>query len=358
MLPRGLVSLLLVMAMVNFTRRSRAAARVREASLPGQSLAMPSFKPIISALFGKSRPDLFPEGTPSSPLETNPEEACRSPAAAGRKINSRSKRLPSEGALALRKRSLLATPGIGRLARNGQVTACEQLTVGLIAAPNYERFWSLFVEWATQEKETIHEQTVHFLCLDYADKLLMENRPAHELEKTIAAIVYKMPGVNLDDLPRWRKSQKRYRKRVPKMSRPPIPDPLCSGIVAVFMYEKDFMMALLTYFGQRCQLRPGERLKVQPEDLHAPLPSAGTAHWSVQLAPRERLSPTKTQTFDDAVVIDFPEWLGPLLSNVAKTRPPGTPLFPLLPGQTAERFLNVVKKMGLEDLCAEPVPTS
>ena len=142
------------------TLRNRAAAQVREASLPGLSSLGHSSTPIAHSL-GK----VFPAVGRTVVKRSTARTVRKRPAAQPRAKASSSLVLPlALDSLAARKQSVLATPGIGRLARNGQVTACEQLTMGKAAAPNCEN-------------------SVQFLCLDYADTLLERGEPAHVLEK-------------------------------------------------------------------------------------------------------------------------------------------------------------------------------
>ena len=315
------------------------------ASKPGTSSLGPSWNPMPSSSTSR---------VPSSTKEVKKVVAMKRPAALLAKpaaaIAAPKPNLPG-GAKAtnVRLQSVLATPGIGRLARDGQVTACEKLSINHQSEPTYQKFWKKILEWAQDENEIVDKSSIHHLCLDFADKLLLEEKPAHILEKTLAAIVHYMPDVSLDDLPRTKKTKRGFLKAYPKLSRPPIPDEMCAGICAVFQWERDCTMARMTLFGQRCQLRPGERLKVQNGDFFPPSSANGCEHWSVQLAPRERMDPSKTLTFDDSVIIDYPPWLGQLLGPVAQAGDPSEQFFQITAKETVEKWQRVLSAMGVPD---------
>ena len=75
--------------------------------------------------------------------------------------------------------------------------------------------------------------------------------------------------------------------------------------------------------------RPGELAKALARDLVLPGRGRGSllgCH-SITIAPRERLAPSKTQTFDDTVIFQDPAWIGPELQALASRRGSDQPLF-------------------------------
>ena len=67
-------------------------------------------------------------------------------------------------------------------------------------------------------------------------------------------------------------------------------------------------------------LRPSECLGLRVDQLIPPLPGSGTKFWALLLAPEEEAIPTKTQEFDESILLDSPElvYLYPRFSALKK----------------------------------------
>lgn len=91
----------------------------------------------------------------------------------------------------------------------------------------------------------------------------------------------------------------------------------------------DTAMAVFTCC--HCYLRPGELVNLRCQDLGLPMAGlqTGLGLHTLTIAPVERGNPSKTQTFDDTVIVDSPPWLGEILELMSLERPPAVPLFQL-----------------------------
>jgi hypothetical protein len=176
-------------------------------------------------------------------------------------------------------------------------------------------FLRKFQHWAETEREPITKVRLETLLLDYMDILLQENQAVYNIEKTIAAAVASTLGASRGDMKRLNRALTGYRKAIPPRSRLPIPDELCAALAAVLMADKHPETAIMTVLGQDGYFRPGEMRDLCVSDLVAPPGGLDpvTKYWSLIVAPEERLEASKTQTFDDTVVLDSRPWLGQLL---------------------------------------------
>ena len=59
-----------------------------------------------------------------------------------------------------------------------------------------------------------------------------------------------------------------------------------------------------------CYLRPSELLSLRVGQVVSPVKGAGTKHWALLLAPEEECMSSKTQQFDESVLMDWPELPG------------------------------------------------
>ena len=190
------------------------------------------------------------------------------------------------------------------------------------------------------------------LLLDYGDVLLDKKKPMHLFEKIVAATVANVAGLSRKNMSRITKALSGFRKAHPPRSRPPVPDELAAAISAVQMAKGYRMSALLTWMGQRCYFRPGERLKIQVQDLLRPAGGAGLGRqfWSIQVAPEDRLEPSKTQTFDDTIIVDESPRLGALLGRLAEGKAPTAPLFDLSPKLVRQQWSEACLLLGYPEL--------
>ena len=242
-------------------------------------------------------------------------------------------------------------PSLGRRAQAGELSACELATVGAKGSAAYQYFENLFREWQRRRgRATDDHDGIEVNLLDYLDELLADNVKLTHAEKTVYGLLYStLPG-KVRDYPRLQRALKGYRKRLPPVSRMPLPIEVKSGICALLIYDGERSTALYVEAVFSGSFRPGELLRAKVGDLVKPGVSEDAALrvWSLIVAPEERLQPSKTQTFDDTVIFDHPVWLGEVLGSWAANAADDRELFPLEPVRVARLFKAAADRLGIE----------
>ena len=72
---------------------------------------------------------------------------------------------------------------------------------------------------------------------------------------------------------------------------------------ALFLKDRQYAIMLLVQYC--CYLRPSELLGVRGKQLIPPVKGAMTAAWAILLAPSYQAIPSKTQAFDESVLLDW-----------------------------------------------------
>ena len=94
---------------------------------------------------------------------------------------------------------------------------------------------------------------------------------------------------------------------------------------------------------------PGESDNLTIADLRTPFfgHNPGLHHWTLNLADFDCGRPSKTQTYDDAVLCDHPSWLGPALGQLAAGAAPTQLLFADSHDRLLEVWNLVMKRLHL-----------
>ena len=213
----------------------------------------------------------------------------------------------------------------------GELSANEQATVRQPSKAQYSQFHEAFQKWSCDHfgaRTTRPSSLVATRALAYLDGLFEARRAVGDAEKTIAAIKFFNPELK-SPMSEWGKrltsALSGFRKRAPPISRTGLPEDLLAGICNSMMLEGRHSVALeecLRFYGY---LRPSKSRRLRVGDVLPPGPENSSV--TVLLAPREFGVPTKTELFDEGVIIDHPSWLGPLLLTLAQGRPDDEPLF-------------------------------
>ncbi|CAK0834866.1 unnamed protein product [Prorocentrum cordatum] len=181
---------------------------------------------------------------------------------------------------------------LGRRAQTGGLGACELATVSSKGASARAHFEGLFrARRQRRGRPTNDRSELEVNLLDYLDELPADNAKLAHAEKTARGLLYStLPG-KIRDYSRLQRALEGCKKRLPPVSRMPLPIEVESGVCALLIGDGEGAAApcVETVFAGSC--RPGEVLRAAVGDL-------------------ERLLPSKTQAFDDAVAFDYPGWLG------------------------------------------------
>ena len=330
----------LLLATWSFTGDGALANTTRPTSLLGASSPKgASASPWMSRGLALKR---FPEagvfgtsscsvGTPGLPLprpwpaSSAPRPEASSASAAPRRRKTGRSPAPRPGA-----------PRVGQRARAGFLTECEQSAVSEGTQRLYDHHVSLFGRWVAKRPSDLDLDTD---LVDYLDTLLMDGCPSGDGEKAVAAVIAASPGVDRRKLLRTIRALRGFRKRRPPRSRLPILEEVMAGIVAFLWNRGEQVLALFVMTLFYGYFRPGEGRSFFCADLN--LPAGGLQESlncvSLTVAPETRLEWSKTQTFDDTVLLDAPvRYSGQLLATL---RHAGRRRAPLLAGADGSREL-------------------
>ncbi|CAK0893356.1 unnamed protein product [Prorocentrum cordatum] len=240
---------------------------------------------------------------------------------------------------------------------------CEQAAVGASAGPPYQKYFEAFVEFAGQPAETLDELEVQ------APSVLGAFRHAGctkgDADYLVASAKDALPmATGPKTLPRVQRALKGCAKRVPPRSRAPAPREVVGSAISgpLSLGERDAAPQALTMFS--AFTRPGALRKALVRDLLQPARAGGAmATWSLLLAPISARPlaasaeganpprfPTKTGTSHEAVPLDNPLWLGPLLALHARGRQGRELLFAATGVEKAVLFRRVTEAQGLQDV--------
>jgi len=131
-------------------------------------------------------------------------------------------------------------------------------------------------------------------------------------------------------LPRSDMALRGWKRRAPPGSRLPLPWEVVA-LLAEDMFNRNLQwLAFLTVLTFHCYFRPIEPLRLRAQDLIPPLEFGGHVHWSITLHPIEHLVSSKTQEYDETVMIDKSPFLvlGFGLQTLRRTRAPLDKVFP------------------------------
>jgi integrase len=149
-------------------------------------------------------------------------------------------------------------------------------------------------------------------------------------------------------LPRSLLALRGWKRKAPAHSRLPLPYEAVA-LIATKLWEKGCpWMAAYVLLNLTAYLRPSEALKLHREDMVAP--SGGRyLHWSVVLHPREKGMASKTQEYDEVVLLDQPDhkFLDKLWRAVWDGTSPGTKIFGFSQSAVAQMFTTTALEAGL-----------
>jgi len=220
-------------------------------------------------------------------------------------------------------------------ARAGLQTRCESLTVRSTSHYDYETCYEEFQLWCARYRlpPPAENDKLEIALLDFLDTLLAAKRPLGDAQKVVAAVRHRFPkfsGKGRSLQPRVQKALAGYKKVRPPPSRLPLPEETLAGILCAILAmvgSQSLALRIATLFYN--YLRPGESDNLTVADLRPPVfgSNPGLHHWTLNLADFDWGKPSKTQTYDDAVICDHPAWLGPALGRLAAGAAPTQPLF-------------------------------
>ena len=155
---------------------------------------------------------------------------------------------------------------------------------------------------------------------DYFDEGFFQGRQPSTGERLLAALMDREPRFGRyggDRLPRSWRALKGWRRMIPPRSRKPLPWPVWSALAWRLKDAGRLDMMLFTLMCVTGYFRPSELLRLRRGDLVPPAKHV-LKSWSVLIAPEEEKVPTKTQNFNDSVLMDSAllDWMGPFYEKI------------------------------------------
>ena len=265
--------------------------------------------------------------------------------------------IPSGVQTAARQRCLPLPPSPFALPTLHQLTYLEGRSVKPATYKDYHRRALAFVQWATAARQAWENYEQLDLCLVlFLDKLFFGGYTGDDASKLVAAVKFFYPDLGrwgAGALPRTSRALAGWGKVVPRRSRMPLPWVLLAAIIGVLLRRGlvEHAVALLVSFV--AYLRPGECDSLTSLQLVAPVAAAGGAAdvWGLLLAPVELGNPSKTNSWDDAVLLDSIPYVYPCL-QVLKRRcwSPTDRIWSYPPGDLSIRLAEAAAELQLTHL--------
>ena len=235
---------------------------------------------------------------------------------------------------------------LGSRALAGLPTACEEKTVSPAARKEYLNYEKAFRTWASRNGRSIQLDHVEISLLDYLDTLMEQKKKCSDGEKVINAVLASMPDLDRKQIHRLARALKGYRKTFPTRSREPFPEELMAGTAAIAVITKNIESARRIVFMFYLKSRPGETARITAGDVHRP--QGEVKFYTVTICPIEAGLTTKTQTFDDSLIVREPEFLVQMLESQKSGKQPGDLLFEQAYPQSVKVWGKCVKALGHE----------
>lgn len=245
-------------------------------------------------------------------------------------------------------------PLSSRLASSGLVTRLESAAVSEMTRVRYEQAFATFDQWCRQNRlgPAVADPQLDLKIADYLDALLLKGAQRTEAEYAVSAVRAMLPqysGRSGVGLPRAERALKGFRRLRPSKSRYPMPWPLTAATIMALWALNQSQMALMVLLLHVCYLRPGEARQLRVEDLLAP--GVQSKAWAVVIAPQSRGEVSKTLTSDDTIFIDWPSWVGALLSELKQGRQGHEFLFPGPPTSMRQEWSKIQEALGVPNAC-------
>ena len=237
-------------------------------------------------------------------------------------------------------------------------SAAEKRAVGPSGRKQYDEFFTMLEVWARRagrpplRADSQLDATVAHLV----SALMLDGAPAADGEKVVAAVKDRFPqtaGSHNELLARSARALRGFRKARPATSRFPMPRDITHANIVTMLAWGEKEAALETWLSDEAYLRPCEARGLRIKDLNSPIEGGSPAlqAWSITLAPSEVLEPSKTQTFDDTIRLEFTPRLGESLAALGKGRPATAPLFAADPEAFRRCWQAAQRSLGLEKTC-------
>ncbi|CAJ1460170.1 unnamed protein product [Effrenium voratum] len=192
-----------------------------------------------------------------------------------------------------------------------QMTSLEAAAVSKQSLCRYTSYWDSVKHALLNKRNKL--KPAHVVDKLVSEKLDQLNHDGEDISKgqyLVAAIVYfnhelKSPNTSL--LPRVRQSLKGWRKVAPQRSRLPVPWEVTCLLVEEALAQRLCSIAIHLLLMFTLYLRPSEALRIRVCDVLRPVMGRGAVfqQWGFVLHPEEIGIPSKTQGYDETILLDL-----------------------------------------------------
>ncbi|CAE7199591.1 unnamed protein product, partial [Symbiodinium natans] len=219
-------------------------------------------------------------------------------------------------------------------------------------ADRYAAVLQTFMQWSRAHQDM--SSSWDALLTAYINELYAEGANVSAAEYVFAAFRHHFPSHGKhggNPMPRSIQALEGYRLLAPPQMRLPTPRIAFVAVVGWFLVKMMVAMAVALLLQWDLLLRPGELIGMSPSQLVPPTDLASMRRWGVVLAPSTLGEASKTNVFDDSVLLSHDlEFLLPALGALLKTRAGAVNLFPFTCAQLAAEFKKGAAALGLDHL--------
>ena len=222
----------------------------------------------------------------------------------------------------------------------------------------YSEKLELVDAWAAlQPHSPVTEADWDYLLSRLMDQMFLDGEAAGFGEKLLSAVTWMYPSLSAaggGKMAMSRQALRGWRKIEPIGMRLPVPFLVVMMLVNHFVRQERREAALLAWLQTETYCRPSELFRLRPRDVIRALPGAGSGHrfTSLVLHPMETGLPSKTQEFDETVLLDLRRHrpLATALEKYAERRKDEGFLFIMSPGEFFAELAAAAEMLGIQKL--------
>jgi len=235
------------------------------------------------------------------------------------------------------------------------MTYLERTAVREPTAQDYQTRAREFLDWCLLQQVTWNTlaELDHAVVVLY-DEMYFKQRSVADGTKLLASLAHFLSGRLSDHrlvLPRASRALASWSRQAPQKQRLPFPYIALCALVGWLLHKSQIVAALNFLIQFHTYLRPGALDGLRVRQLVRPTPQAGKAYkfWGILLNPMEDQVPGKTGLWDQAVLIDDPQF-NPFLEALVGDRNPEDKLWPTSARQLIDLFQQGTLAMGMAAL--------
>ena len=143
---------------------------------------------------------------------------------------------------------------------------------------------------------------------EYFEHLYFQGFGAGTAATVLAALEHRHPTMkakSIHDPVAARTALRGFRRLSPEHSRAPLPLVALHAMMGAAMFANDRIFAIMLLVAYCGYLRPAELLGLRGNQMIPPVKGSMSPSWAILLAPSYQAVPSKTQVFDESVLLDW-----------------------------------------------------